>query len=157
MDRTRAPLTPAPIPRELQTYQSWVVWRYERRSGKLTKVPHVAGEDRRASTTDLRTWRSFAETLEAYERGGFDGIGFVFSSGDPFCGIDLDGCRDPERGEIQPWAQKIIDAAGGYAEASPSGTGVHIIVKGRAPNGRRGPVECYSEGRFFTMTGQVIR
>jgi len=153
----RVPLTTAAIPEEMKGYPSWVVWRYEERDGKPTKVPRVPGEDRRASTTDMRTWRTFAEAVAAYEAAGCDGIGFVFSSGDPFCGIDLDGCHDPETGAIKPWAQKIIDAASGYAEVSPSGHGVHVIVKGRGPNSKRGRVECYSERRFFTVTGESIR
>ena len=154
------PLTTAAIPAEMKSYPSWVVWKLEERDGKPTKVPFVPGEDRRASTTDLRTWRTFIEAIEAvdaHQDGGFDGIGFVFSSGDPFTGIDLDGCRDPGSGEIEGWAEKIIDHAGGYAEVSPSGRGVHIIVRGKAPNSKRGRVECYSERRFFTVTGAVIR
>jgi putative DNA primase/helicase len=157
-DRVRAPLTTATIPAELRSYPSWVLWCYVKRAGddRATKVPFVPGEDRRARTTDSRTWRTFSAALEAYEAGQGDGLGYVFSSGDPFAGIDLDSCRDPETGTIAPWAEKIIAAVGGYAEISPSGTGVHIIVKGRAPNSKRGPVECYSERRFFTMTGQAL-
>jgi putative DNA primase/helicase len=152
-----APFATATIPAELKSFRSWVVWRYEARDGKLTKVPYVPGEDRRASTTDMRTWRTFSEALAACKTGGYCGLGFVFSSGDPFTGIDLDRCRDPETGEIEPWAQKVIDRAGGYAEASPSGLGVHIIVRGKAPNGRRGRIECYSSERFFTVTGEALR
>lgn len=152
-------VTTAAIPAELKSYLAWVVWRYEQRGGVPTKVPYVPGEgNRRASTTDLRTWRTFIEAVEAHAGGGFDGIGFVLSSGDPFAATDLDGCRDPETGEIEPWAQKIIAAAGedSYTEVSPSGRGVHIIVRGKAPNRKRGPVECYSERRFFTVTGRAL-
>jgi putative DNA primase/helicase len=154
----RAPLTTAAIPAEMKSYPSWVLWRYEGRDGKPpTKVPYVAGEDRRASTTDSRTWRSFDKAVAAYEAGQVDGIGFVLSSGDRFCAIDLDGVRDPATGEIESWARRIIDAAGGYTEISPSGCGLHIIVRGKAPNSKRGRVECYSERRFLTMTGRVVR
>ena len=80
----------------------------------------------------------------------------MFSSGDPFAGIDLDKCRDPESGEIEPWAQEILDRVpGAYVEASPSGRGMHIIVKGKVRDGgmRKGKIEMYSCGRFFTVTG----
>jgi len=52
-----------------------------------------------------------------------------------------------------------IDAAfNSYAERSPSGYGLHIIVKGKATRSkRRGKVEVYSSGRYFTMTGDVYR
>ena len=150
------------IPAQLTERPQWVCWRYEERAGsKKTKVPYTPGTLRRASSTDLMTWRSFSETLAAYEAGEppYDGIGFVFCSADPLAGIDLDGCRDPETGEVAPWAKKIIsDASEGYVEASPSGTGVHIIVEGRVRDGgvRRGPIEMYSRDRFFTVTGMGL-
>jgi len=132
------------------------VWKLEQRDGKPTKVPYIAGGVGRADTTDLLTWRTFEQAAAALETGRYNGVGFVFCSGDPFAGIDLDKCRDPETGEIEPWAQKIIDHSGGYAESSPSGTGVHIIVRGKAPNKKRGQVEAYSTGRFFATTGRVL-
>jgi primase-polymerase (primpol)-like protein len=94
-----------------------------------------------------------------YQDGHCDGIGFVFSSADPFVGIDLDDCRNPETGEIAAWAQKIISRVQeGYIEISPSGTGVHIIVEGSVRDGgmRKGKVEMYGRGRFFTVTGRVL-
>src|SRR5829696_8003887 len=133
------------IPERLTERPQWVNWRLEERDGKTTKMPYTPGTLRRASSTDLMTWRTFSEALAAYEAGEppYDGIGFVFCSADPFAGIDLDDCRNPESGEISAWAQKILaDASEGYVEASPSGTGVHIIVEGRVRDGglRRGPV-----------------
>jgi putative DNA primase/helicase len=80
----------------------------------------------------------------------------VFSTGDPYAGADLDDCRNPETGELEEWAAKIVQDLDGYAEVSPSGKGVHIIVRGKAPNKKRGKVEAYSSERYFTMTGQVL-
>jgi putative DNA primase/helicase len=144
------------IPEELRQRSQWLVWKLEDRDGKLTKVPYIAGGVGKASSTDSLTWRSFEEAVQALETGRYSGVGFVFSSGDPFAGIDLDKCRNPETGEIEEWAEKIVAAFGGYAEASPSGTGVHIIVRGKAPNKKRGRVEAYSSERFFTVTGGVL-
>ena len=149
------------IPEQLTNRPQWVCWRLETRDGKPTKVPYIAGTNSRASSTDLMTWSSFEYAFAAYEAGEppYDGIGFVFCSADPLAGIDLDGCRNPETGEVAPWAQKIVaDASEGYVEASPSGTGVHIIVEGRVRDGgvRRGPVEMYSRDRFFTITGEIL-
>jgi len=153
-------VTPIPenIPERLTERPQWACWRLEDREGGATKVPYTPGTLRRASTADLTTWRTFSEALAAYETGEprYDGIGYVFCSADPFAGIDLDGCRDPQSGAIELWAQKIIaDATEGYVEVSPSGTGVHIIVEGCGRDGgmRRGPVEMYSRDRFFTITG----
>jgi putative DNA primase/helicase len=149
------------IPEELTERPQWVCWRFEERDAKPTKVPYTPGTLHRASSTDLMTWRTFEEAARAYERSEppYDGIGFVFSSADPYTGIDLDKCRNPKTGEISPWAQKIIDRVQeGYVEISPSGTGVHIIVEGTVRDGgmRKGPIEMYSRERFFTITGEVL-
>ncbi len=136
------------VPEELRGRPQWVVHK--------EKVPYIAGGLGKASSTDLMTWRTFEEAVRALETGEYDGVGFVFSSGDPFVGIDLDKCRDPETGELEDWAAKIVKDLGGYAEASFSGTGVHIFVKGKTPNRRRGRIEVYSSERFFTVTGRVL-
>jgi putative DNA primase/helicase len=46
----------------------------------------------------------------------------------------------------------------GYVEISPSGTGIHIIVEGSVRDGgmRKGKVEMYGRGRFFTITGRSL-
>jgi len=149
----------------------WVNWRREMRDDKSTKVPYTPGTNRRASTTDLMTWGTLSEALLAYATGEppYDGIGFAFSSADPYVGIDLDDCRNPETAVISPWAQKIISRVQeGYVEASPSGKGVHIIVQGTVRDGGRsrrkvrergevvGEIEMYSRERFFTITGEVL-
>ena len=144
------------IPAEMKTYNAYVCWRYEVRDVKETKVPYDALTGRRDSSTDSRTWRSFEEAVAALEIGGYDGLGFVLSTGDPFCAVDLDACRDPQTGKVEAWAEDLIAASGGYVEVSPSGGGVHIIVKGKAPNRKRGNVECYSAERFITMSGEVL-
>ncbi len=144
------------IPEELRRRRQWVVWKLEERNEELTKVPYIAGGVGKAKSTDSLTWRTFEEAVQALRAGRYDGIGFVFSSGDPFAGVDLDNCRDPETGELEEWAAKITRNLDGYAEVSPSGEGVHIVVRGKAPNKRRGRVEAYSSERYFTMTGVVL-
>lgn len=144
------------IPEELRRRPQWLVWKLEKRDGKPTKVPYIAGGVGRASSTDSETWRSFDEAVAALQTGRYDGVGFVFTSGDPYAGVDLDGCRDPETGVLEQWATEIVRNLDGYAEVSPSGKGVHIIVRGKAPNKKRSRVEAYSSGRYFTMTGRVL-
>jgi primase-polymerase (primpol)-like protein len=98
------------------------------------------------------------EALRQCARAGHHGIGFVFSAGDPFCGVDLDHCRDVDTGALEPWAAAIVHALDSYAEASPSGAGVHVIVRATLPPGRRrrGPLEMYDRQRYFTLTGRHI-
>jgi primase-polymerase (primpol)-like protein len=135
------------------------VWRFEERDGKPTKVPYDPKDGKRASSTDLMTWGTFFEALEALETGRFSGIGFVLCSADPYAGVDLDKCRNPETGELTPEAQSVVDAfEGAYIEVSPSGTGVHIFVRGKLPEKgkRRGWIEAYTQDRYFTVTGRAL-
>ena len=83
------------IPKELKIRPQWVVWKAV--GERPEKVPYSAKSGRKASTTDLLSWSSFEEADEALRSGQqYSGLGFVFSSGDPFAGIDLDGCVDPQ-------------------------------------------------------------
>ncbi len=149
------------VPPELAERPQWVCWKLVERDGKATKVPFDPFTHERASAVDLMTWATFTDALNAYEAEGstYDGIGFVFSSGDPYTGIDLDHVRDPDTGDIEEWALKIVNAVpGGYVEVSPSGSGIHIICEGSVRGGavRKGRIEMYSHKRFFTITGREL-
>ena len=138
----------------------WVVWRTEPRPGssKPTKVPYSPISGRKADSTAPRTWAGYEEAVEARRKHGYDGIGFVFSKDDPYCGVDLDHCRNPETGEIESWAQEIISELDSYTEISPSGDGVHIILRGTLPPGRnrKGDFETYDHARYFSITGKHL-
>jgi putative DNA primase/helicase len=147
------------IPEELRVRHQWVNWMAVERHGKVTKVPVNPRTGELASVTDPATWGSLNEAFEYFTSNDrCHGIGYVFTSDDPYVGIDLDKCRDPESGEIEPWALEIIERLRSYTELSPSGTGVHIIVKGTLPlKGRRsGRIEMYVHSRYFTVTGNHL-
>lgn len=140
------------IPFEMRHYPQWIVWKFEDVNNKKTKVPYnIKGY--RASVTNPQSWNSFDEVTQAVNNG-FDGIGFVLTENDPYAFIDLDHTEDQEEfSKQQTIYTNFIDT---YAELSPSGKGLHIIMKGRLPQGRRrGSVEIYSSQRFMTMTGNV--
>jgi primase-polymerase (primpol)-like protein len=146
------------VPDEIRSRRQWVVWKLKRRKEGWDKQPFMPS-GKPASHSDLMTWSSFEEATEALhaEESGFRGVGFVFSSGDPYVGVDIDHCLDPDSGELDERAARIIHKLGGYAEISPSGTGVHIIVKGVAPRSvKKDRIEVYSERRFFTITGRAL-
>jgi putative DNA primase/helicase len=147
------PVKAESIPEELRVRPQWVVWKAV--GDKPDKVPYSARTGRKASSSDLLTWSTFEEALEAYENGDFAGLGFVFSSADPYTGIDLDNCVD-ENGEIALWALEIVRYFDSYTELSATGTGLHIIVRGEVPNRRKDEVEVYSSKRFFTVTGHAV-
>ncbi len=142
-------------PGELRTVDQFVCWLEEDRDGNVTKVPYSV-HGGRASSTNPKTWAPFDEAVAVSAR--YDGIGFVFTEDDPFAGIDIDKCRNAETGEIEPWAWKIVAALDSYTEVSPSGTGLHVFVKATlpGPNNRKGPLEMYESGRYFTLTGEHL-
>jgi putative DNA primase/helicase len=153
-DKRILPVKPENIPDELRLRPQWVNWRLEKRGGNLTKVPYTPGTERKASSTDLMTWGTYEEAIEILDR--YDGVGFVFSSADPYTGIDLDNCVEQETGEIRQWALEIVRYFDSYTELSATGTGLHIISRGDIPNRRKAEIEVYSSKRFFTMTGHVL-
>ncbi|MDO8159156.1 DNA primase [Bacillus toyonensis] len=146
------------IPAELKALPQWILWKFETRNGKQTKVPcQVTGE--MAQANNRGTWSTFATAVKFYLEGNYDGIGFVFSRQDNYIGIDIDKCVTD--GKTNAFATEIIDTLDSYTEFSPSGKGIHIIIKGGLPQsvlgtGRKNTkhgLEIYSHGRFFTFTG----
>ncbi len=152
------------IPGELIQFDQWVVWRLENRGGHSTKVPYAPRRGSRASVSDPGTWASFGEAMGAYQEaeGKLSGIGFVLSGDDGIGGVDIDHVRDPVTGELHPEAKALIERFSSYTEISPSGTGIRIfghapcLPKGRAGIYRGIKVECYSAGRYLTVTGQQL-
>ncbi|MEK4675931.1 phage/plasmid primase, P4 family [Bacillus sp. FSL K6-2944] len=146
------------IPTELKNLPQWVLWRKEERNGKPTKIPYQANSEM-AQANNRRTWSTFATAVKFYLEGDYDGIGFVFSRQDNYIGIDIDKCVVD--GKTNDFAMEIIDTLDSYTEFSPSGKGIHIIIKGNLPQsvlgtGRKNTkhgLEIYSYGRFFTFTG----
>jgi primase-polymerase (primpol)-like protein len=139
------------IPEELKALRQWINWRHHvTLSGKPTKQPICTHNGTLASVTNPLHWSSFNDVVSrAYQ---FDGIGFVFTNSDPYCGIDLD---EPEDVETISSHKNILNTFATYAECSPSYSGVHIIVKAKLPGAarRRRKVEMYDCDRYFTFTG----
>jgi len=152
-------LSPDNIPAELKAIHQWVVWRYEFIKGKWTKPPYRANGNGKASSTDPATWSDYVTALATYQKGGVDGIGVALTLDLGIVGVDLDHCYDPQTKSFEPWATTIIDHFRSYTEASPSGTGVRIFLKGKLPAGghKKGNIEIYSSGRYLTVTGRALK
>ena len=149
------------VPSELKELKQWCVFQMQKRNGKLTKIPIDANTGNHAKSNDESTWSSYDTALAALSTLKADGIGFFFKK--PYFGIDIDDVREDidrylENDTKDNIVAEFIDIMGSYAEISPSGNGIHIISKGELPkNGsRKGNVEMYSKGRFFTITGNII-
>ncbi len=118
------------------------------------KIPHQPNGEK-ARTNDSATWSTFDDVVDAAGRGGFDGIGFVFSPNDPYFGVDLDGCLDKE-GRPTELALDVVQELRTYTEVSVLGRGLHCIGRGTMPPRRNRPgFEVYDRERFFVMTGRV--
>lgn len=148
------------IPMELRILRGWV-------SAAQDKVPLNPRTGQPADTTNPDTWGTFEEACSA----GYKHIGFVFCSRLwPYAGIDLDNPRIKKVGgatipndnaeevaEIEARHAKIGQIINSYTELSCSGTGVHIIVRGKIPAGvRKDRVEIYSDARYFIFSGDVL-
>ncbi|MEL7445484.1 MAG: phage/plasmid primase, P4 family [Pseudomonadota bacterium] len=145
------------------------------------KLPANPVTGNNASTTNSKTWGDFATASErARKIGGNAGTGTMCGPlsaypGYSLGGIDIDGCRDPETGEIAQWAETLIDRLGSYAETSPSRRGVHILFAYRDDDadvlrkeelvgkcgknfsrGDRCEIAPYLAGKFLTYTGNPV-
>lgn len=146
------------VPQELRDLKQWVVWKMPKKEPR-----HARDPTRLAKSNSPATWSTFDQAVAAVEEGRADGVGFVFAVGGPYIGIDLDDCLDPETGEPHPVAAKIVARFATYTEVSPSGAGLHLILRGKMPPGAGSvkhldgqKVEIYPDGRYFTMTGNLI-
>lgn len=154
------------IPDELKALDQWVLWKSEfiPKDNRWTKVPYHP-DGYKASSTNPKTWSPFQAVWNKYQAGKFDGIGFVFTEHDDFIGIDLDHILDGSGNvkKSEQWAMDVIrKLAGSYSELSPSGDGLHIIIKGQIPKsgndgkpGNQPHIEMYKSGRYFTFTGRL--
>lgn len=147
----------AAIPEALREREQFVCWKPQQRPGKETKVPIDVHNSKLARTDDPATWATLEEAIP-YARRHACGVGYVFAADDPFVGVDLDDCFDPESGELADWAMFVVWHLASYTEVSPSGRGVHLWMRGALPPGRRraGHIELYDRLRFFTVTGQAL-
>jgi hypothetical protein len=154
------------IPQKLRERDQWLCWSFKKvrnKSGneKWSKIPVYALSGGPASTTDPATWTSFATALAYYHdhRDSVDGIGFVLSEDDPFCGIDLDDCRNLSTKEVDPWAREVVADLDTYTEISPTRTGLKLITKAKLPGkgNRKDQIELYDHARFFCITGRRLK
>ena len=169
------------IPEALKQRRQWVLWKYiwKAREKKWDKPPYQVN-GKLARSTDTATWDTYENIWDAYQRDAWDGIGFVVGNDDDIVFLDLDGCRDPTTGRIEPWSSElrakfvgsvpdpmeILATMQTYAEYSPSGAGFHLFCIGDVPKdgskiGGKGSgcpdgLEIYKARRYATITGQRV-
>jgi len=155
----------ANIPAELALQRSWIVYKLlpPDKHGKIQKIPinpkSPAHNPTGGDYNDPASWVLLKEALEYIKatKSSQYGVGYFFSMGSGYVGVDFDHCLD-EKGDIADervafWVHQLDS----YTEVSVSGTGLHVIVRGDYPKGiRRAWAEIYPHGRFFAMTGDTL-
>jgi putative DNA primase/helicase len=141
------------IPQALQKLPQWVVWKLENNK----KLPYSVRYDGGARTTDISTLGSYAAAETKAKTRRYNGVGFVFFSGNRLVFIDLDHCFKAD-GTLTALARNIIEAfSRSYVEISQSGSGLHIITRGSIPKAiKTKEIEMYSDGRYCAMTFNSI-
>jgi hypothetical protein len=148
------------IPAELRTPPLWLQYYLKPDPKKPDKKPRKqpivkwgAREDREANL------RSLDYLLKERSSTKHDGFQRFVDKAEGFVYIDLDHCRNADSGDIEPWAQAIVDEIDAYCEISASGTGLHIVCRGTLPEDfHHDPKEIYSgnSGKLIAMTGNVL-
>ena len=194
------------IPNELKQNNAWIRYNLiDQGREKPSKIPYWPNKQYWAKVNNSDTWGRYNTVISSidtqyklpvwmrinpdtkkwdfnnpeyikYIYKKFDGIGYVFSEGDIFVGIDYDNWFD-KNGNINDKCKEILSLCNNsYTELSQSEKGGHTIVKLSSveekiklskelnkrygnPTGVRNDdigIECYFTGRYFVMTGNVI-
>ena len=144
------------VPQALKNRNIWLLFemKYNPATGKFTKTPYhpISGKKTNDPTQGVSFEVARATQIEWNNPAERFVLGIYIES--PLTVIDFDACRNPETGVIAPWVLDCIRELNSYAEISPSGTGVHVIVfaEKQGDTCKKG-VEIYSTKRALTFTG----
>jgi hypothetical protein len=140
---------------------NWLVFKLAlRENGKLDKLPSAPNGSAPIAVHDAAGLTYAVAKTRVAELGRAYGIGYLARSGSALIGIDLD--RVVQEGVIQIWAEDLLEMTSSYAEYSPSGTGIRIILaRGDSPElmHERPSLQMgyYGSGaRFFSFTGRPL-
>ena len=178
------------LPKQLEEFRFRKIWvcyvKVQLSNGRTTKPPVDAFTLRNAGSTNSKTWATFDEAVaqigktatiylaseEREIKETVAGVGINLETTE-LLGIDIDHAIErSEDGRIirvLSDAKKLWTRVNSYTEFSPSGTGVHILVKAKntnpdlnrngLPKGLKDIVpgfELYDNGRYFTVTGNAL-
>jgi putative DNA primase/helicase len=164
---------PEGVPEALRSIPQWLVYKgvpETRPDGtpKLNKIPLSVRTGGAGSSIDPETWGTFDQAREAMGRHSgrspFAGMGFAFTTEAEVIAIDLDHCVN-DAGEVHPEALAFVEGfPGAWVELSPSGSGLHLWMRGKIegltslkrPPGDSGypfGVELFGNRFFMTVTG----
>lgn len=149
------------IPIELRALPQWCcwisneVWDEKKQVNKLSKEPANIKTKRRLAWRNPKNLYTFDEVKEAYEKGGFNGVGLVLYEDTPLVCVDIDDLDDVNNIPAHLHNYTIHS----YTEKSPSGNGLHLWIKGHKPDHvgtKKNGIEFFGgQARFITMTGDL--
>ncbi len=140
------------IPASLKLMDQWVCFSLEYgEKGEKNKIPKDPKTGQIAKVNEPTTWSDYKTAVNGVKKHGFDGISFALTNG--IFGVDVDHAIID--GKLTQEIRDIITTLDSYSEINSSMTGEHILCKGEIPDGarRKGNIEIYNAGRFFTVTG----
>jgi len=180
------------LPEQLEEYRNrkiWVCYARVQVKDRITKPPVDPFTLRNAGSTNSNTWATFDEAVAQIGKTAtlwldnekknvqveVAGVGINLETTE-LLGLDIDHCieRDENRKVVETEtlrkARNFWQRVDSYTEISPSGTGVHILVKAKntnpdlnkngLPKGLKDIVpgyELYDNGRYFTVTGNALQ
>lgn len=178
---------------ELRNQKVWInyvmIWNDAKHNGDggFDKPPVNPHTLRDGSSTDSSRWATFEEALDQvgktatifyknkeYITAEVSGVGLILEAVG-LVGIDFDGIIRRVNGSlaIDKDARDIWKYLDSYTEISPSGSGVHVLAKGKKPSDTVSKIknqrtledgsqvvteyEMYDHGRYFTFTGRPLK
>jgi predicted P-loop ATPase len=161
---------PEGVPESLKQHPRFLAYALlPGKNGKLRKVPQRldANGSTNSSAQDSSNWLAWSKVEALRESGTWQYFGWSFNGNSTgIVGLDLDGCRNPETGDIETWAIDLLQAFGSYSEISPSGCGLHIWLRIIQPSDSLSQVgkqvvtgrdqrrlEIFSTKLWMTLTG----
>lgn len=178
---------------ELREKKVWInyvmIWNASKHDGEggFDKPPVNPYTLRDGSSTDSSRWATFDEALsqigktatvfyknKEYVSKEVSGVGLILEAVG-LVGVDFDGIirRIDNQLVVDEEAREIWKYLDSYTELSPSGGGVHVLVKGKKPSDSVSKIknrrilpdgseiiteyEMYDHGRYFTFTGKPLK
>lgn len=178
--------------KEIRSEKAWInyilIWNESKHGGEggFDKPPVNPHSLRDGSSTDPERWTTFDHAVSNIGKtatihykdgkeisGEVSGVGLILEAVG-LVGVDFDGVIREIDGEtvFDEESRQIIEYLDAYTEKSPSGTGVHVLIKGKKPKNTLSKIknvvrlesgleyvteyEMYDRGRYFTFTGDIL-
>jgi hypothetical protein len=143
----------------MAAYRQFIIWRaeWDGSKNKYQKKPVNPYTGYNHNPHDPAIWLDHDTAIQTAGLFGEEfGVGFVFTTGDPFWFLDIDNAATG--GVWSDLAQNLLGMFNGAAvELSYSGTGLHIFGTGVVPDhGCKNiplDLEFYTQERFVALTG----